>query len=68
MRLPYQTLDVFTQSRFSGNPLAVVQQADQLSDAQMQTIAREFNLSETVFLSAPHHPVHAARAHLHAAK
>ena len=64
MRLPYQTLDVFTQSRFSGNPLAVVQQADQLSDAQMQTIAREFNLSETVFLSAPHNPVHGARARI----
>jgi trans-2,3-dihydro-3-hydroxyanthranilate isomerase len=64
MRLPYHTLDVFTQSRFCGNPLSVVHQADQLSDAQMQTIAREFNLSETVFLSAPHNPVHAARARI----
>ncbi|MFP5305823.1 MAG: PhzF family phenazine biosynthesis protein, partial [Gammaproteobacteria bacterium] len=44
---------VFTERPFAGNPLAVVQQADQLSQAQMQAIAREFNLSETVFLQAP---------------
>jgi trans-2,3-dihydro-3-hydroxyanthranilate isomerase len=41
---------VFTDTRFAGNPLAVVFGADSLSDAQMQTIAREFNLSETVFV------------------
>ena len=64
MRLPYQTLDVFTQSRFGGNPLAVVHQADKLSDAQMQAIAHEFNLSETVFLCEPHNLVHAARARI----
>jgi len=53
MHLPYHILDVFTERPFAGNPLAVVQQADQLSQAQMQAIAREFNLSETVFLQAP---------------
>ena len=50
LSLSYHTLDVFTETRFAGNPLAVVHGADSLSDAQMQTIAREFNLSETVFV------------------
>ncbi|WEJ34773.1 PhzF family phenazine biosynthesis protein [Devosia sp. SD17-2] len=53
MKLPYLLLDVFTRERFKGNPLAVVPKADGLSDAQMQTIAKEFNLSETVFLFKP---------------
>lgn len=50
MSLSFVTLDVFTQRRFAGNPLAVVFDADGLSDQAMQTIAREFNLSETVFV------------------
>src|SRR5690606_25600910 len=53
MKLPYLLLDVFTRERFKGNPLAVVPKADGLSDAQMQTIAKEFNLSETVFFCKP---------------
>lgn len=53
MQLPYHLLDVFTETRYSGNPLAVVLQADALSQPQMQTIAREFNLSETVFVRTP---------------
>jgi PhzF family phenazine biosynthesis protein len=53
MRLNFHTLDVFTDTRFAGNPLGVVLNADALSAAQMQTIAREFNLSETVFVLAP---------------
>lgn len=53
MQLPYHVLDVFTDRPFTGNPLAVVQQADHLSQQQMQAIAREFNLSETVFVQAP---------------
>lgn len=48
--LSFRTLDVFTRQRFGGNPLAVVLGADALSAAQMQRIAREFGLSETVFL------------------
>lgn len=51
--LPFHTLDVFTETRFGGNPLAVVLDADGLNTRQMQTIAREFNLSETVFVLPP---------------
>ncbi|MDX2237318.1 MAG: PhzF family phenazine biosynthesis protein [Hyphomonadaceae bacterium] len=58
--LPFATLDVFTDQRFAGNPLAVVWDADDLSDAQMQAIAREFNLSETVFVRRAEHPAHTA--------
>jgi len=50
MRLPYMTLDVFTDQRFGGNPLAVVMDADGLSTEQMQAIAREFGYSETTFV------------------
>tara|TARA_R110000868_G_scaffold411318_1_gene703083 strand:- start:6168 stop:7073 length:906 start_codon:yes stop_codon:yes gene_type:complete len=50
---PYQILDVFTDSAFSGNPLAVVFEADDLDDVAMQAIAAEFNLSETVFITEP---------------
>ncbi|MDB5562223.1 MAG: PhzF family phenazine biosynthesis protein [Hyphomicrobiales bacterium] len=53
MKLDYLLLDVFTSERFKGNPLAVVPRADGLLDDQMQSIAREFNLSETVFLFKP---------------
>ncbi len=52
-QLRFHTLDVFTESLFGGNPLAVVLGGEQLSTAQMQTVAREFNLSETVFVLAP---------------
>ena len=51
--LPFHTLDVFTQTPFTGNPLAVVLDADGLTTAQMQRIAAEFNLSETVFVQKP---------------
>lgn len=47
---PFHTLDVFTDQVFGGNPLAVLPDARGLSGAQMQRIAREFNLSETVFV------------------
>ena len=61
MRLAYHILDVFTEQRFCGNPLAVVLDADGLTDAQMQTIAREFNLSETVFALKAESRAHSAR-------
>lgn len=48
--LAFHTLDVFTDTAFAGNPLAVVLRADALSTSQMQQLAREFNLSETVFV------------------
>ena len=52
MPFAYSILDVFTERPYSGNPLAVVLDADSLQTAQMQAIAREFNLSETVFLQS----------------
>ena len=60
----FHTLDVFTQTPFAGNPLAVVLDADHLTTAQMQTIAREFNLSETIFVMAPRDPAHTARVRI----
>lgn len=51
--LPYEVVDVFTDRPFTGNPLAVVFDADDLSRDQMQAIAREFHLSETVFALPP---------------
>ncbi|MCC7346005.1 MAG: PhzF family phenazine biosynthesis protein [Variibacter sp.] len=61
MQRRFATLDVFTSHRFTGNPLAVVRDAQGLSDHDMQAIAREFNLPETVFLLPPAEPGHAAR-------
>ena len=52
----FVTLDVFTAERFTGNPLAVVLDAEGLDTAAMQTIAKEFNLSETVFVFPPSEP------------
>jgi trans-2,3-dihydro-3-hydroxyanthranilate isomerase len=56
MPLSYTTLDVFTDRPFGGNPLAVFCDQPALSTAQMQVIAREFNLSETVFIVPPREP------------
>jgi len=53
MPLAFETCDVFTDRRFGGNPLAVVYGADALDGAAMQRLAREFALSETVFVLAP---------------
>ncbi len=64
MRLDYYILDVFTDTRFGGNPLAVVLDADALDAARMQTIAREFNLSETVFVLKPQNRAHTARVRI----
>jgi trans-2,3-dihydro-3-hydroxyanthranilate isomerase len=49
----FYTLDVFTGQALTGNPLAVVLDAQGLDDQRMQAIAREFNLSETVFVAPP---------------
>jgi trans-2,3-dihydro-3-hydroxyanthranilate isomerase len=62
--LHYRRLDVFTDRRFGGNPLAIVEAADGLETEELQAIAREFNLSETVFLLEPRNPVHSARARI----
>src|SRR5579883_270615 len=61
MRRKFHTLDVFTDAALAGNPLAVVLDCDGLDDSRMQAIAREFNLSETVFVFAPRDPVNTAR-------
>jgi trans-2,3-dihydro-3-hydroxyanthranilate isomerase len=53
VKLNYLLLDVFTRERLKGNQLAVVCKADGLLDGEMQAIAREFNLSETVFILKP---------------
>lgn len=53
MKLPYLLLDVFAREPLKGNQLAVVPRADGLLDGEMQAIAREFNLSETVFILNP---------------
>jgi trans-2,3-dihydro-3-hydroxyanthranilate isomerase len=52
-QLAYHVVDVFTDAAFAGNPLAVVLDGDGLSDAQMQRLAAEFNLSETTFPLRP---------------
>jgi trans-2,3-dihydro-3-hydroxyanthranilate isomerase len=61
MRRGFVTLDVFTDRRLAGNPLAVVLGAAELDTAAMQAIAREFNHPETVFVLAPADPDHRAR-------
>ena len=55
MRRRFVTCDVFTDTLFGGNPLAVVLDAEGLSDARMQQVAREFNYSETTFVLPAEH-------------
>ena len=62
--LEFHIYDVFTDRPFAGNPLAVVLGADGLSTAQMQIIARQFNLSETIFVQKPEEPDHSARVRI----
>lgn len=56
----YQVYDVFTDEPLAGNPLAIVHDCEGLDTAAMQKIAREFNLSETVFVMPPERQPHAA--------
>ncbi|NBC22825.1 MAG: PhzF family phenazine biosynthesis isomerase [Gammaproteobacteria bacterium] len=53
MRYRYYICDVFTETLFGGNPLAVLPDARGLGDEQMQRIAREFNFSESTFMFPP---------------
>ena len=57
MKFTFTTLDVFTTTRYAGNPLAVVQVPasvkSSISQQQKQAIAKEFNLSEIIFLHLP---------------
>jgi len=60
----YAVLDVFTDTPLAGNPLAVVLDADGLGADHMQAIAREFNLSETVFVLPAQNPAHSAKVRI----
>ena len=64
MHLNFVTVDVFTDRRFGGNPLAVVLNGDGLTNEQMQSIAAEFNLAETTFVLPPRDPSH-THTHTH---
>ena len=64
MQFDYYILDVFTDKRYSGNPLAVVLDAEGLKSATMQSIAKELNLSETVFVLPPENEMHSARVRI----
>lgn len=63
-RRRYCTVDVFSDRLFGGNPLAVVLDAAQLSTAQMQALAAEFNYAETSFVLPPHDPAHSAQVRI----
>lgn len=62
--LRFHIYDVFTDTPFTGNPLAIVEGADDLTVAQMQTLARQFNLSETIFVQRPDDPAHTAKVRI----
>ncbi|WP_349362445.1 MAG: PhzF family phenazine biosynthesis protein [Roseitalea porphyridii] len=64
MSRAYAVYDVFTDTALAGNPLAVVFEAEGLDDAAMARIAREFNLSETIFLLPPDNSAHTCAARI----
>ena len=64
MKLDFATVDVFTDRRFGGNPLAVVLDGRGLATEQMQSIASEFNLAETTFVLPPKDPRHTAEVRI----
>ncbi|RDJ08935.1 PhzF family phenazine biosynthesis protein [Rhizobium grahamii] len=57
----FTTVDVFTSTRFEGNPLAVMTDARCLTDTDMQNIAAEFGYSEVTFVLPPEDPANTAR-------
>src|SRR5713226_2790354 len=64
MQLNFVTVDVFTDRRFGGNPLAVVLDGRGLATEQMQSIAAEFKLAETTFVLPPKDPRHTAEVRI----
>src|SRR5919107_1051223 len=60
----FETVDVFTSKQFGGNPLAVITDARGLSSGQMQSIAAEFNFSETTFVLPPEDPANTAKVRI----
>ncbi|HYP42047.1 MAG TPA: PhzF family phenazine biosynthesis protein [Chloroflexia bacterium] len=63
-RYQFVQVDVFTDRPFAGNPLAVFPAGEGLSDAEMQAIAKEMNLSETTFVFPADKAEHAARVRI----
>ncbi len=63
-RYDYEVYDVFTDRKFAGNQLAIISDARGLSAADMQTITREFNLSESTFVFPPEDPANTARVRI----
>ena len=64
MTLTYETVDVFTDAAFGGNPLAVVFGGEALSTEAMQAITSEFNYAETTFVLPPADPANTARVRI----
>src|SRR5215472_9557002 len=64
MQREFVTVDVFTDRRFGGNPLAVFPDGTGLSSTQMQLIAAEFNLSETTFVLPAREAGHTAEVRI----
>jgi len=64
MQIPFVTVDVFTDRKFGGNPLAVIPDGRALTGPQMQAIAGEFNLAETTFVLPPQDPAHTAEVRI----
>jgi len=62
--LEFVTVDVFTDRQFGGNPLAIVLNAEGLTGDEMQSIAAEFNLSETTFVLPPKDPANTAEVRI----
>jgi trans-2,3-dihydro-3-hydroxyanthranilate isomerase len=64
MSLDFTIVDVFSDRAFGGNQLAVFADADGISDATMQQLAREFNFAETTFVLPPLDPAHSCRVRI----
>lgn len=64
MQARYLVYDVFTDTRFGGNQLAVFPDATGLPEDRLQAIAREFNFSEVTFVYPPADPAHTARVRI----
>ena len=62
--IDYLIYDVFTEKALSGNQLGVILDAYGLSGVEMQAIAREFNIAETIFFLPPENPAHVAKVRI----
>ncbi|MFA6457013.1 MAG: PhzF family phenazine biosynthesis protein [Bacteroidota bacterium] len=64
MKARFYTCDVFTNTQFGGNQLAVFPDASQIPESLLQSIAKEFNFSETTFVYPPANPAYAKRVRI----